>query len=142
MSPLFIMELNYLSSSALDNQAKQMQITESDRVVIRSVIESQLQAFQEDDAVSAFAFASPGIQETFQTPEKFLEMVKNYYKAVYRPRSVLFDDFAIVNGTLAQPVLLFGPDEVPVRALYLMEKQPDNTWKIHGCHLVPIEINQ
>jgi ketosteroid isomerase-like protein len=118
-----------------------MQITESDRVAIRSVIERQLEAFQNEDAISAFAFASPGIQQTFQTPENFLEMVKNYYGAVYRPRSVVFDDLAIVNDTLAQPVLLLGPDAVPVRALYLMERQLDSTWRIHGCHLVPIDDN-
>lgn len=118
-----------------------MQITDSDRVAIRNAIERQLQAFQNDDAVSAFAFASPGIQQTFQNPDNFIEMVKNYYQPVYRPRSVVFDDLAIVNGNLAQPVLLHGPDEIPIRALYLMEQQPDGSWRIHGCHLVPIAIN-
>jgi hypothetical protein len=38
-----------------------MQITDSDRATIRSVVEKQLQAFQKDDAAGAFAFASPGI---------------------------------------------------------------------------------
>ncbi len=116
-----------------------MQITETDRASIRIAIERQLQAFRNDDAVGAFAFASPGIQQTFQNPENFMQMVKNYYQPVYRPRSVIFDDLAVVNGSLAQPVLLLGPDEIPVRALYLMEKQLDGTWRIHGCHLVPIE---
>jgi ketosteroid isomerase-like protein len=116
-----------------------MQITQSDRAAIRIAIECQLQAFQDDDAIGAFAFASPGIQQTFQTPEKFVQMVKTYYQTVYRPRSVVFDDLAIVNGSLAQPVLLLGVDEVPKRAIYLMEKQPDGAWKINACHLVPIE---
>lgn len=119
-----------------------MSIKESDRAAIRFAIQSQLQAFQDDDAVNAFAFASPGIQETFRTPDRFMEMVKKYYQAVYRPRSVVFDDdLAAVNGSLAQPVLVLGPDDVPMRALYVMEQQPDGSWRINGCHLVPIEIS-
>ena len=47
-----------------------MEITDRDRSLIRSVIERQLQASQRDDAVEAFTFASPGIQQQFQTPRK------------------------------------------------------------------------
>lgn len=116
-----------------------MQITDRDRTAIRSVIERQLEAFQNDDAIIAYSFASPGIQGTFQNPENFIQMVKTYYPAVYRPRSVLFDDIALVNGDLAQPVILLDPNGVPMRALYLMENQPDGSWRINGCYLVPIE---
>ncbi len=116
-----------------------MQITDSDRVAIRCMIESQLQAFQNDDAEAAFEFASPGIQATFKTPDNFMQMVRTYYPAVYRPRSVVFDDIAIVNGDLGQPVLLLDPNGVPLRALYLMEQQPDGSWRINGCYLIPIE---
>lgn len=116
-----------------------MEITDSDRTAIRLVIESQMQAFQNNDAVAAFSFASPGIQDTFKTPENFLEMVKTYYYAVYRPRSVVFDDLALVNGALGQPVLLLDPHGQPLRALYQMEKQSDGSWKINGCYLIPIE---
>ncbi|MFB2920530.1 DUF4864 domain-containing protein [Aerosakkonema funiforme] len=118
-----------------------MQITDSDRVTIRCVVESQLQAFQNDDAVTAFSFASPAIQSTFQDPEKFMEMVRNHYQPVYRPRSVIFDDLALVNGDLAQAVLLLDRNGVPIRALYLMENQPDGGWKINGCYLIPVEVN-
>lgn len=116
-----------------------MQLTDSDRTAIRSVIERQLEAFQNDDAETAFSFATSGIQATFQTPGNFLRMVKIYYEAVYRPRSVVFDDLALVNGDLAQPVLVLDPNGVPMRALYLMENQPDGSWRINGCYLVPIE---
>ncbi|MCL1466691.1 DUF4864 domain-containing protein [Argonema galeatum] len=116
-----------------------MQITDTDRITIRCVIESQLEAFQIDDEITAFSFATPGIQATFQSAEMFMEMVRAHYQAVYRPRAVVFDDLAIVNGYLSQPVLLLDPDGVPMRALYVMENQPNGSWRIHGCYLVPVE---
>ena len=118
-----------------------MQITESDRTAIHSVIESQLKAFQKDDAALAFSFATPGIQKQFITPENFMQMVKTAYKAVYRPRSVIFEDFMSIQGIPAQPVLVLDPDGVPVMAIYVMEKQRDNSWRINGCYMAPVERN-
>ncbi|MEG3844133.1 DUF4864 domain-containing protein [Microcoleus sp. herbarium14] len=115
-----------------------MQITDRDRAFIRSAVEQQLQAFQKDDAAKAFAFASPGIQQQFRTAENFMHMVKIAYQAVYRPRSVLFESLATVEGIPAQPVLLLDSEGIPVRAIYIMEKQFDNSWLINGCYLVPI----
>lgn len=115
-----------------------MQITNSERAFIRSVVEQQLQALQQDDAAGAFAFASPGIQQQFRTAENFMHMVKIAYQAVYRPRSVLFENIASLEGIPAQPVLLLDSEGIPVRAIYLMEKQFDRTWRINGCYLVPI----
>ena len=115
-----------------------MEITATDRAVIRSVIERQMVAFQENDAISAFAFASLGIQQQFGTPENFMHMVTTGYPAVYRPRSVLFEDIVTLSGAIAQPVLLLDSNGVPVKALYLME-QSDSTWRINGCYMVPIK---
>ena len=77
-----------------------MKITETDRTAIRCVIERQLQAFQNNDAISAFAFATPGIQRQFVSPENFIHMVKTAYPAVYRPRSVLFENLTNMRGAL------------------------------------------
>ncbi len=124
---------------ALSVKVQQMQVTQTDRTAIRSVIEHQLQAFQNNDATGAFAFASPGIQMQFQSPENFMQMVETAYPAVYRPRSVLFENLTKMRGILTQPVLLLDPEGVLMRALYLMEKQPDGTWRINGCYLIPVE---
>jgi len=121
------------------DDAQSMEVTDTDRTVIRSVIERQLQAFQKDDATGAFCFASPEIQAQFGTPEKFMQMVKSSYQAVYRPRSILFENMTTIQGTWTQPVLLLDPDGIPIRALYLMQKQSDGTWKINGCYLVTID---
>ncbi|AVH67858.1 MULTISPECIES: DUF4864 domain-containing protein [unclassified Nostoc] len=116
-----------------------MEVTDNDAITIRSLIEHQLAAFKKDDGEGAFAFASPGIQAQFGTPENFMQMVKIGYPTVYRPRSVFFEKITAIQGNITQPVLLLSPNGVPLRALYFMEKQPDNTWKINGCFLVSIE---
>jgi hypothetical protein len=116
-----------------------MEITDCDRSEIRSVIERQIQAFQRDDAVSAFAFASLEIQTQFGTAEQFMQMVKTEYPAVYRPRSTVFEDVALVQGIPTQTVLLLSPNGTPFRAVYMMEKHSDCSWRIDGCYLVSIE---
>ncbi len=100
---------------------------------IRAVIEGQLRAFRADDGAAAFAFASPNIQRLFGDPERFMTMVRSGYQAVYRPRRHEFRDLMPEPGRLVQRVLLVGPDGVPVVAAYLMQQQPDGSWRIDGC---------
>lgn len=100
---------------------------------IRAVIEGQLQAFRADDGAAAFAYASPKIQGLFGDPERFMTMVRSGYQPVYRPRRHEFRDLVPEAGRLVQRVLLVGPDGVPVIAAYLMQQQPDGSWRIDGC---------
>ena len=120
-------------------KAQPMEITDSDRLTIRAVISSQLEAFQKDDAEGAFSFASSEIQAQFGTPDNFLRMVKAAYQPVYRPRSVMFENMTTIEGFPAQQVLLLDRDGNLVRALYLMKKQSNGKWKISGCYLVPVK---
>ncbi|MEE3719015.1 DUF4864 domain-containing protein [Tumidithrix elongata RA019] len=114
-----------------------MHLTNSDKEEILSVIKKQLEALQKDDAIAAFSCASEFIQAQFGSPATFMDMVKTAYPAVYRPRSVIFEDIALINGAIAQPVLLLGQDDDLVMAYYLMLKQSDLSWKINGCILAP-----
>lgn len=112
--------------------------TAADRTAIRQVVEQQLQAFQRDDGEAAFSFASPNIQTMFGTAEHFMDMVRGAYKPVYRPREVAFRELQVVDNEPVQPVVLVGPDGVPVLALYKMEWQDkEQVWRINGCVLVP-----
>jgi hypothetical protein len=116
--------------------AQQQELTAADHSAIHTVIEHQLEAFRNDDAAGAFAFASPAIQTKFGTPEQFMSMVQTAYPPVYRPRHVAFKELRQVQGVPTQEVLLVGPDGVPVMALYMLQKQPDGAWKIDGCYLM------
>lgn len=107
----------------------------ADVTAIRGVIEAQLQAFRADDSAQAFAYASPAIQSIFKTPDTFMTMVRAGYKSVYRPREVEFRDLLPLEGRWTQRVLVVGSDGVPVVAQYVMEQQPDGSWRIDGCVL-------
>ena len=112
---------------------------QADQTAIRSIVERQFQAFRADDAIGAFAYASPSIQAQFETPENFMQMVRLGYAPVYRPRSVVFEDIITVEGMPAQKVMLMSAEGELVMALYLMQQQRDGSWRIHGCLIVPIE---
>jgi hypothetical protein len=108
---------------------------DADRVAIRSVIEAQLAALKKDDGPLAFSYSSPSIQEKFGTAEHFLYMVKTGFPSVYRPREVQFRELETHTDMPRQSVFFIGPDGEPVLGIYLMQRQPDGTWKINGCTL-------
>ena len=73
---------------------------------MRDVISDQIAAFRAEDADRAFAFASPFIQDKFQTPETFGRMVREGYPMVWSPSEVTFLDMREIGGKLWQEVLL------------------------------------
>jgi hypothetical protein len=107
----------------------------ADREAIRRVISQQLDAFQRDDEIEAFSYASPSIQAQFKTPAEFMRMVRSGYEAVYRPRSTRFLEAFVMEGQVVQPLEVVAPDASVVVAYYLMERQPDGVWRISGCVL-------
>ncbi len=107
----------------------------ADARAVREIIEAQIDAFRKDNAAKAFALATPGIREVFGSPERFIEMVRSSYPAVYRPSSVAFDAPVILEGQVVQPVRLTDAQGRAWIALYPMEKQPDGQWRTNGCQL-------
>jgi hypothetical protein len=117
-------------------------LSPSDRDTIRDVIRGQVDAFRRDDGAAAFGFASPEIQEMFGTPEVFMDMVRQGYRPVYRPRTFDFDAVVTLDGKPTQRVRVIGPDGRPVIAYYPMRRLPDGTWRIDGCYLKAPEDRQ
>lgn len=109
-----------------------------DGAAFRAVISAQVEAFRRDDWAAAFAFASPGIRARFGSVDGFRSMVMGAYQAVARPRVFEYEAATVVDGRPAQPVFVVGPDGTAHRALYFMEQQPDGTWRIGGCVLLPV----
>jgi len=139
--PLLIPSPIWAASSDVD--PAQATLSESDRGAIRTVIEEQLDAFHRDDASTAFALAAPGIQRMFQSAERFLFMVKRGYQAVYRHARVEFREIQHIEDVgPVQSVYVEGQDGGSVMALYPMERQPDGSWRINGCHLVSSDERQ
>lgn len=111
------------------------EVNDADRSAFRSLIQSQLDAFQVDDGAAAYSFASPTIQQIFPTADRFMAMVRNAYQPVYRPQSVIFGQVEMTANGPVQRVHLVGPDGRNWLALYSMQQQPDGTWRINGCVL-------
>ena len=119
--------LGALPAQAVDEQAS---------AAIRQTIESQIEAFRRDDALAAYGLAAPGIQRMFPSSDVFMQMVRNGYAPVYRPRSFAFANTREIGGTIAQEVRLVDSEGTNWLALYTMERQEDGSWKISGCTLV------
>jgi hypothetical protein len=122
--------------------AQDSALTEQDRAQIRAIIGKQVEAFRTDDEAAAFGYASPAIQRMFGTPELFMDMVRQGYQPVYRPRVFDFREIVTLDGEPAQKVHVVGPDGRPVTAYYPMIRMPDGSWRINGCFLQAPDENQ
>jgi hypothetical protein len=94
-------------------------------------------AAEEARAVRAFSFAAPSIRTMFQTPDRFMEMVRKGYPVIYRAATVLFLDPERIQGELLQGVRLTDADGNLWLATYRLERQPDKRWRISGCDVQP-----
>lgn len=111
-------------------------VSAADMNEIRGVIHRQIDAFRRDDAPGAFALVSPGVQQTFGTPERFLDAVRTAYRAVYRPSAVSFLELVVMGGDVVQPIQVTDHTGVVWVAYYAMQRQKDGSWRTNGCHLV------
>lgn len=103
---------------------------------IEDTIQSQIDAFLQDDFETAFTFASPNIRGMFGTSENFGRMVKQGYPMVWRPEDVQFGDLVEFNGGLYQTVIL----EDAAGALHYLAYQMDmidGAWRISGVQIMP-----
>ena len=116
--------------------AAERRVSGSDLAEIRTVINRQIDAFRRDDARGAFALASPSVQQSFGTPERFLEVVRMAYRAVYRPAKISFLDLVVIGGDVVQQIQLTDRAGGVWLAYYAMQRQDDGSWRANGCHLV------
>jgi Domain of unknown function (DUF4864) len=114
-------------------------LAEADARAVRQVVQAQLEAFATDDAERAFSYASASIQTQFGDAATFIAMVRSGYPMVVRPAAVSFfqpqaDDAADrTAASVRQAVQLRDREGSLWIATYLLERQPDNGWRISGC---------
>ena len=122
--------------TAVPAAAVEQRVTGADVAEIRAVINRQSDALRRDDAQGAFALVSPGVQQAFGTPERFLDSVRMAYRAVYRSTSVSFLGLVVIGGEVVQQVKVTDYTGSVWLAYYAMQRQKDGSWRTHGCHLV------
>ena len=110
---------------------------DADRADFQRIISEQIEAFRADDSARAYSYAAPSIHRIFPNADIFMQMVKQGYQPVYRPRRFSFGAVGIDPfGRPSQRVAIVGPDGKTYEAVYSMERQPDGTWRIIGCTLL------
>ena len=103
----------------------------ADQSQITTTIDSQIEAFQQDDFARAFEFASPMIQNMFRTPERFGQMVRQGYPMVWRPAEVQYGE-AIGDGALVRQTVVITDLSGAVHVFeYEMLEGPEG-WVING----------
>ena len=101
----------------------------------RRIIEGQIAAFQSGDGEGAYQFASPNIKAIFPNVEMFMGMVEKGYPQIWRPKSVRFGGISDDLGGPTQKVLIIDQGGKLWQVLYLMQQQPDGSWKINGVRV-------
>jgi hypothetical protein len=102
---------------------------------IEDTIQSQIDAFLEDDFATAFSFASPNLRTMFRTPENFGAMVRQGYPMVWRPDAVSFGDLRSISGGMYQRVIVTDEAGNPHYLDYQMQ-QVDGQWRIAGVQIL------
>ena len=112
-------------------------LTDADEEGVRAVVQAQLAALARDDAAAAYAFAAPNVRESVKSAAQFMAMVRKNYPAIYRPASTAFLKPEDHHGQVIQRVQLVDESGSAWLALYSLQRQKDQSWRITGCQVIP-----
>ena len=104
----------------------------------QSVIESQIQAFLDENAELAYSYAAPMIKMKFTNPVEFMSMVKNYYEPVYNPKQFYFLEAKYYEGAIYHQLQVISQKNESFLATYSLI-QDEGRWKISGCAVYPMQ---
>ena len=102
------------------------------------IIESQIQAFLDENAELAYSYAAPIIKMKFNNPLEFMSMVKNYYEPVYNPKQFYFIDARYFEGAVYHQLQVISQQNESFLATYSLI-QDEGIWKISGCAVYPMQ---
>lgn len=115
-----------------------MYISENDKVMVRQLVERQLQAFQQNDLAAAFALMSPAVREKFNLSE-FIAKVESHYNAIIKPRAIMFRGFTTIDSYPALVATIMDEAGELVQGVFVVQHQGDYSWRIQGYELVPLD---
>lgn len=127
--------ITFLSISSL---AKSEISYEKDFDETQFIIESQIQAFLDENAELAYSYAAPLIKMKFNNPLEFMSMVKNYYEPVYNPKQFYFIDARYFEGAIYHQLQIISQQDESFLATYSLI-QDGGKWKISGCAVYPMQ---
>lgn len=102
---------------------------------IQGIIDQQMDAFIARDIPTAFGFASPGLQQMFQTPQNFGHMVEYGYETIWNNEDVRYLDLRQDQEHWVQRVMVSdGQGSVMVFDYFMIEA--DGVWRIDAVQPV------
>lgn len=111
-------------------------VTTADVIAIHEVVQSQLEALANDDAVRAFELATPEKRTLIGSADNFLRLMKEEYNPIYRYQRVIFSRPEVVNGDAIQLVRITDDTSRVWVAVFWMKQEADSSWKVDGCELL------
>tara|TARA_R110002110_G_scaffold171307_30_gene373721 strand:+ start:5740 stop:6153 length:414 start_codon:yes stop_codon:yes gene_type:complete len=102
---------------------------------IEGTISSQLEAFKADDFDTAFTYATPTLQQMFQSPQNFQRMVTEGYPMVWRPAEVRYLELRQRGDAMWQKVQITDAKGGIHNLDYKME-QTDMGWRIGAVQIL------
>jgi hypothetical protein len=137
MSPLFMRIFTLvgmaLAAASLQLKARADTLTGPDVQQVQAVVMAQLKAFSDEDADGAFAAATPEVRKSVGDSGRFLALVRGNYPMVYHPAGFAFLKPQVEKDQVLQAVALRDADDKTWIALFTLERQPDNSWRIGAC---------
>ena len=135
LKKLILIIITFLSISGL---AKSETSFEKEFTETQLIIESQIQAFLDENAELAYSYAAPLIKMKFTNPIEFMSMVKNYYEPVYNPKQFYFLDAKYYEGAIYHQLQVISQKNESFLATYSLI-QDEGQWKISGCAVYPMQ---
>ena len=120
--------------------ATEASLSASEWTAIKRIIGDQLAALRSGDAARAFSFASTGIRDQFDDAPTFLLMVRQRYGVLLTARYTEFLEGAVIDGHTIQPLRLVMSDDTVLVALYEMQRDERDRWRIAGCVIAPSTV--
>jgi hypothetical protein len=137
MSPLFMRIFTLvgmaLAAASLQLKARADTLTGPDVQQVQQVVTAQLKAFSNEDADAAFAVATPEVRKSVGDPSRFLALVRGNYPMVHHPAGFAFLQPQVDKDQVLQAVALRDDEDKTWIALFTLERQPDNSWRIGAC---------
>ena len=100
---------------------------------VRKVILAQVQAMADNDAERMFETTTPRVRAAVGSSGRFLSMMLGAYPMVYQPSAMNFHPPHRKSDGAFQLVEIMDRDDHSWLAVFILERQPDASWRISGC---------
>lgn len=137
MSPLVMRIFTFvgmaLAAVSMQMKARAATLEGPEAQQVQAVVRAQLKAFSDEDAEAALETATPEVRKSVGDGARFLALVRGNYPMVHRPAGFAFLAPQVEKDRVLQAVALRDQDDKTWIALFTLERQPDNSWRIGAC---------